>query len=437
MTPQLQIAAQIPEPSGLPPPYSSPTEVTHPPRLRREASAISFRSRSGSVSNVLAAATLSRRTTDAARPRDPDAKVEWVESSDDEAIDVVAAGSSGSQALDERTSAQTRPNANTISVTPTVPTVTPITPPRTSMSSTRRNRPSNLDLTLSRPGTAIPPPEPSPAPTLLTLRQALSHSPPTLRGIQTADTEDPDTPFGAAEEENDDVEGRISLAQALLESRIPDLPPLGTRRPQQPILITSSHPVATGEDEPSSPRTSEGHTAPNRPSNTDRPERRRRRWSVMLGSPTSGNEVASPQPLATAPLGGDRPPTHFTRSHSFRSSNSQAPTIRPSPSTNDTSSIAPSTASVPELPETAPSMVASQSSRSSRFIPRIITNAFNGRRSDDRPPLPVLKATDEGLKKTNGTPLASHAPPPKLEYVKLPGTKGALMVKAVETAKKR
>jgi hypothetical protein len=30
-----------------------------------------------------------------------------------------------------------------------------------------------------------------------------------------------------------------------------------------------------------------------------------------------------------------------------------------------------------------------------------------------------------------------HVPPPKLEYVKLPGTKGALMVKAVETAKKR
>jgi hypothetical protein len=28
-------------------------------------------------------------------------------------------------------------------------------------------------------------------------------------------------------------------------------------------------------------------------------------------------------------------------------------------------------------------------------------------------------------------------PPPKLEYVKLPGTKGALTIKSVETAKKR
>jgi hypothetical protein len=43
----------------------------------------------------------------------------------------------------------------------------------------------------------------------------------------------------------------------------------------------------------------------------------------------------------------------------------------------------------------------------------------------------------EGTKKVNGTPLTAHFPPPKLEYVKLPGTKGALMVKAVETAKKR
>ena len=30
-----------------------------------------------------------------------------------------------------------------------------------------------------------------------------------------------------------------------------------------------------------------------------------------------------------------------------------------------------------------------------------------------------------------------HAPAPKLEYVKLPGTKGSVMIKAVETAKKR
>jgi hypothetical protein len=45
--------------------------------------------------------------------------------------------------------------------------------------------------------------------------------------------------------------------------------------------------------------------------------------------------------------------------------------------------------------------------------------------------------TADVSKRAAGTPAASHAPPPKLEYVKLPGTKGALMVKSVETAKKR
>jgi hypothetical protein len=43
----------------------------------------------------------------------------------------------------------------------------------------------------------------------------------------------------------------------------------------------------------------------------------------------------------------------------------------------------------------------------------------------------------DSSKKVPGTPTTPHAPPPKLEYVKLPGTKSALIVKAVETAKKR
>ena len=33
--------------------------------------------------------------------------------------------------------------------------------------------------------------------------------------------------------------------------------------------------------------------------------------------------------------------------------------------------------------------------------------------------------------------MAPAAPAPKLEYIKLPGTKGAIMVKAVETPRKR
>lgn len=131
-------------PTDRPPPYSPPDELRPQPSipsLQPRTSTLSLRSRGHSVSEVL---SVPRLTTE---PRDDDAK--WVESSDDEAINVVAAGSSGSQALDERTS---------------------------SRHITRRNRPANLDLSLTRTNSG-PPPEPSPAPTLLTLRQALAHPP--------------------------------------------------------------------------------------------------------------------------------------------------------------------------------------------------------------------------------------------------------------------
>jgi hypothetical protein len=85
-----------------------------------------------------------------------------------------------------------------------------------------------------------------------------------------------------------------------------------------------------------------------------------------------------------------------------------------------------------ELPDPMP-----QTGRSSRFLPRIISNVLNGRSSDDRPStsasLPDI--SDVG---SRWTPAATYqVPPPKLEYVKLPGTKGAVLIKAVETSKKR
>jgi hypothetical protein len=73
-------------------------------------------------------------------------------------------------------------------------------------------------------------------------------------------------------------------------------------------------------------------------------------------------------------------------------------------------------------------------SRSSRFIPKIISNAFS-RRSDERG-LPSTAIAIEADKWLN-VPQQQPAAPPKLEYVKLPGTKGALLIKAVETPKKR
>ncbi|KAG5221452.1 GYF domain-containing protein [Salix suchowensis] len=172
-------SSDIPELLDRPPPYvHSPEPSVHdtPPRLRPSTSVISLqaRSRSSSISNVLAVAPFSRRNTTASqRSRDPDAKPDREESSDDEAINIVAAGSSGSQALDERTSAMNASNSSASASAPLPSGDSSIAP-----SSPRRGRPANLDLSLARGGNILPP-EPSPAPTLLTLRQALSHSPST------------------------------------------------------------------------------------------------------------------------------------------------------------------------------------------------------------------------------------------------------------------
>ncbi|KAJ7169690.1 hypothetical protein C8R46DRAFT_994068 [Mycena filopes] len=413
----------IPEPSGRPPPYSSNSNVAaepSPPLLAPRQS----RSRSGSVSNVLAAAPMSRRTT-ASKPHDPDSKADWVESSDDEAINVVAAGASGSQALDERTSVRLSANLSLMSPLPT-PGGTDLTH-AIPASTSRRSRPANLDLTLSMPSSSsqIAPPEPSPTPTLLTLRQALSHSP--SGGTRRQLDNDPDTPFfGDLDEEDDEVDGQISLADALMESRLPDLPPPGTRQAQQPILLGTG-----GDEEQSSPRSSE-HSAPTQQSHTDRPASRRRRWSVLIGQALvpGAPDASNTAPTVAVPM--TRAP--MQRSQSFRSNRSTASTVQqpPRPSTASTS---PSTLISTSLPDSSSHMSAS-SSRSSRFIPRIISNAFSTRRSDDRPPLPALQTAHQEVRRTGATPTSSHMPPPKLEYVKLPGTKGALTIKSVETAKK-
>ncbi|KAF8807552.1 hypothetical protein BYT27DRAFT_7189629 [Phlegmacium glaucopus] len=385
----------IPGPSGRPPPYT-PSEANAPP-LQSRPSYVSLRSRGAPISS----------SPDVPRAQ-VDRKAEWVESSDDEAIDVVAAGSSGSH-LDERTSATLSSNrALTSPPMQAIVTQAEISTVRHTTASVGRRRPSNLDLSLTRP-TTVPAPEPSPVPTLLTLRQALS---------QPLSATNPETPFMEVDDE-EDVEGHISLAQALLESRIPDLPPIGTSHPQEPILIASSPVPESTMTEPSSPRTTDGHSSIGR-SNTN--GSRRRRWSIMISSPTSEPPYDTFPPTPTRPLTASSSfSDRFSRSRSFLP---QTPTSR---SFIDPPSTPPE---IPSLPDLHPP----PTSRSSRFFPRII-NALHVRRSDERFPAPSQSLVEgsEGLRWTNGT---SQTPPPKLEYVKLPGTKGALLIKAVETAKK-
>ncbi|KDR85145.1 hypothetical protein GALMADRAFT_131877 [Galerina marginata CBS 339.88] len=422
--PSLQIPSHPPPPgpSGHPPPYASPTDIVNSPLpLQTRPSYVSLRStsRSGSASNVLAAAS-SHRAANSSRSQD-DSKADWAESSDDEAIDVVAAGSSGSH-LDERTSA-TLSSVSSPQLPGVVQPVSVPVPSRNPSGAIRRNRPSNLDLSLTRVNT-IPPPEPSPAPTLINLRQALTQLPPPVPT--------PNTPALDADDDEEEIEGHISLAQALLESRIPDLPPLGTTRPQEPILLTSTSGIRPGSIEPSTPHTADSI---GRSSTNEGASRRRRRWSIMISSPTADNDSFSSAngPLTAPSL---RSTNRFARSHSFRSNRSQTPTMRSAtdpfpPSASSTTLPNTDVAPTPDpLPSTTPT-----TSRTSRFIPRIISNALHGRRSNERSPAPPSSPIDvgEGIRWTPG---ANQAPPPKLEYVKLPGTKGAILVKAVETAKK-
>ena len=347
-----------------------------------------------------------------------DIKTEWSSraSSDDEAIDIVAAGASGSQALDERTSSMAPPSSNQPSI------LSPTTPPPASRSTNRRNRPANLDLTATRmesgSSTVIQPP--SPVPTLTAIRQTLRSHPSTVGQGTPNDGPAPDRDG----DEGDDEEGpsattdHITLAQALLESRIPGLPPAGTRQPQQAILLGSRQLV----DDPSRPSTSESISQRSGRSNTTM---NRRRWSVLdvfhdNASRFPGDaSAASPSPPVTP---ASRPRT-FSRSQPeptpttpfFRS---ESPANHPPTPTRST----PNLAQNPQV--TTPSR--------SRFLPRRLTEAFSGRRGSTQSSLSDIEKS-----RTTAALAPTTAAPPKLEYVKLPGTKGAVLIKAVETAKKR
>ncbi|KAG2077148.1 hypothetical protein BDR04DRAFT_1089473 [Suillus decipiens] len=436
------------QPVEQPPPYSVVTESTRP-SLQTQASTISInlsRSRRSSLSRVIVPPVppLSNMGT-GTEQEDPMAKtVNWLEASDDEAIDMLTAGASGGQALDERTSAIPPPRNSDI-----VEGGSTSLPVRSSATYSRRNRPTNLDLTLAQPSTMLAQP-PEPSPTLQTIRHALQSSPPNIRTT-------PPTPASAEppqrrsvpdiDLDDDDDDGatgtidRITLVQALLESRAPDLPPAGTTRPQAPIMIGAT-PSGTDDDAPLSPSLQDGGSSLGHPSITNRPERRRRRWSVLAGifNPSGPPDALHPNVpvIYDTPLGSPTSPTSstipipetgerpLTRSASTRSRPSEPPQLAPRPSTSGGHSISPP-ANIPPLP------ISPHPTIHSRLLPRIISNAFSSRRSSERPP--ALVFTEPERKNGSQTP-TTPLPPPKLDYVKLPGTKGSLIIKAVETPKK-
>ena len=339
-----------------------------------------------------------------------DVKAEWSSriSSDDEAIDIVAAGASGSQALDERTSSMVA-TSNQPSI------LSSTTTPPTSRSTNRRNRPANLDLSATRiesgSSTVVQPP--SPVPTLTAIRQTLRSHPSTIGqgSLNAGAAPDHDGDEGDDDEGSSAQPDNITLAQALLESRIPGLPPAGTRQPQQAILLGVHQLVDCS-------RTSESVSQRSGRSSV---ARSRRRWSVMdvFHENTGDANAASPSPPVTPTsrpraLSRSQPGPTPTRSHFRSDSPANQPPV-PTPST-------PNLMQNPHM--TTPTR--------SRFLPRMLAGAFSGRRGSTQ-----SSSSDIEKARTMATPTPTNAPPPKLEYVKLPGTKGAVLIKAVETAKKR
>ena len=381
--------------SGHPPPYESPNLQL----LERQQSYVSLLPRPGShsVNNAL-----TRVSSQLGESRDlDDEKTHWTDSSDEEAIDPVAAGPSGSH-LDERTSATlsaSGPHALT-SPRPSDPQPVPVPVPSRPRTTSRRPRPANLNLSPT-PIDIVPPPEPSPAPSLLSLRRALSQLSPTN---DNAPSRIPN--FADADDDDDETNGQITLAQALMESRLPDAPPVGTRQPQEAILLTPGRSARSTQNTPT-PSVDEDSRASNRSGST----RRRRRWSFLINNSTAEDTQEHP---ASAPL---------SRSNSRSNLQRLSPTS-PVP--------LPSSLSHSDAPSPMP-----QTSRSSRFLPRILSNVLSGRTSEDRPATSAsLPELSDGA--SRWAPAVTYqVPPPKLEYVKLPGTKGAVLIKAVETSKKR
>ncbi|EGO04958.1 hypothetical protein SERLA73DRAFT_174037 [Serpula lacrymans var. lacrymans S7.3] len=350
-----------------------------------------------------------------------DSKVsQWLEgSSEDEAIDMLTAGASGSRALDERTSASTSPHIGDSMSTSHFLTG------NQSAQSVHRVRPT--DPSLVRPDNAsIVPPEPLPSPSLSTLRQALQafRSAPTYTAnniMGEPDAHHPDI------DEEDDEDGasstgeRITLAQALMESRLPHLPPPVTQHlPQSSLAQVPRSGLAAVGRVSSDLRLSD---APSPHGRVGQIEVRRRRWSVLEGLFSNASGM-----LLSPPFSYEGSNTTFPPEVSFSSRGSLYTSlhVRPEATQNHT-------ATSNDVTPVVSSQLTSQMPL--RFLQRNLNNTHHNRRADV--PLPMPLVADVGKEKGNiHLSTASHVPPPRLEYVKLPGTKGSLIVKAVETPKK-
>lgn len=427
-------------PSPLPPPPSYASSVNHRPLITRVSTTnlagvadAHSRARGGSLSSIVGLNShLTMRDLARASTSQQQQKSEWgeVAPSDDEAL--VAAGPEASAALDERTSAgaQAQPPIQAAPVA----------------SSPLQIGGAGRRATVGSHG-----PEPvingssNAGATLSSMRTALAHSRSTnlLPRAPTLQYSE----LGAAGGGNDS----IGLAEMLQESRLP--PPSvvadpAQRRASVVMLQSSSHPVYTG-NELDQVNEDTDH-APDDQSGTLRP----RRWSFVAPSSTSLPNPGAP------PANGPTP--------DLRAATLPALTTVPLPPSPSPAPSRPPPSPTPSRPPPSPRQGSHRSTRSHplpslrdeglaspppsrrRFIPKLLS-AFGGGKKDKSRDRSVSSgaalngSVGSGVGGTSpdaggaGLPgsQAAIAAAPKLEYIKLPGTKGAIMIKAVETAKKR
>lgn len=114
---------------------------------------------------------------------------------------------------------------------------------------------------------------------------------------------------------------------------------------------------------------------------------------------------------------------------------SRSPSTTSIPTTNTNANPNPRTPKTPRrfLPKLLGAFRSSNHDRQNNHHGRNGGNGDNSSDSDtDRPSVTSVQGVSFGAGQNGG-----QAPPPKMEYVKLPGTHKALMIKSVETAKKR
>lgn len=454
-------APPLPPLPSMPPPSFPPQRLvprTSVANFHIHRAAANSRARAMSIAEAMGAQNQAEQDTSQRN----DDKGEWMDGqhSDDEIL--IAAGPSGSAALDERTSAISAAQAHTQQASDTAGLPAAGIQANVPPTGTPRRRPANLDLSRAN-DFGNRPPLASPAPTLMSIRHALNQLP-NAAETRTSDPEldnEPATPNGEV----------ISFVEALLESRLPEAPPIGDAaapRPAPAAVVTrfpltarspSSHGFGgTGlssnssrmlqgntestrgvaglvEGELSDQETEADHATTRAPSRLGggslRTTNRRHRWSVLDGvfrssgsnreATQTSNDTVEELPRSGTPLARTLSDVSIQGSRTSRQGH-RAAMSQPS----DINAVRRSSSGLSKF-----------FSKKNKRRDRSSSNAANSSMDHLPAPLHIIPGGYEKLTGMMSSPLPPQAPPPKLEYVKLPGTKGSLMIKAVETAKKR